>query len=188
VVERQPLVVVWPADRCGDDLDRKLTAAFVLGNQRTAAQDVQFPIQQLVEIAIRALSPGINDPFTAVACMDRLASALCRLAGRAPPPAGIFDTAGRLRVVTNSADFANIADTAFAELRQYARSSAMIATHLLETIAVVAHATADEAGRAALLRAAAGIDADAKTDLTNAQDRRSVELRYREARRALGAS
>jgi uncharacterized membrane protein len=74
------MVMVWPAERVTDALVNQLNDAFVFGNQRTASQDVEFSFLQMVEIAVRALSPGINDPFTAIACVDRLGSALCRLA------------------------------------------------------------------------------------------------------------
>ena len=65
----QTMVMVWPGDRVTEALVDEMNAAFVLGDQRTAAQDVEFSFQQLVEIAVRALSPGINDPFTAIACV-----------------------------------------------------------------------------------------------------------------------
>jgi uncharacterized membrane protein len=185
VVCGQALLMAWPGRRISDEIHRDLIKAFVLGNQRTSAQDIQFPIQQLVEIAVRALSPGVDDPFTAIACVDRLGSGLCRLARRSRRPAAFFDEAGRLRVLADSLSFADIAKTVFAELRPYARSSAVITAHLLDTLAVVASATRDEDSRAALLRAAEQLHADAHAALTNAEDRREVELRYREARLAL---
>ncbi|WP_341303661.1 DUF2254 family protein [Pseudomonas sp. TMP25] len=58
------MLMVWPGGRVTETLAGKLSAAFVLGNQRSAAQDVEFYLQQLVEIAVRALSSGINDPFS----------------------------------------------------------------------------------------------------------------------------
>ena len=85
VDEGGALMMVWPGHRVTEALVGKMNDAFVLGNQRTAAQDIEFSFQQLVEIAVRALSPGINDPFTAIACVDRLGSALCRLARRDMP-------------------------------------------------------------------------------------------------------
>ena len=76
------LARIWPADRATDEVKRAVEASFIRGAMRTPAQDVEFVINQLVEIALRALSPGINDPFTAVTCIDRLASGLARLARR----------------------------------------------------------------------------------------------------------
>ena len=85
VVSGRPLVRVWPGDRVSKELATQVISAFALGTQRTSAQDAEFAVQQLVEIAVRALSPGINDPYTAIACVDRLGSALCRLAQREMP-------------------------------------------------------------------------------------------------------
>ncbi|MBK6929297.1 MAG: DUF2254 domain-containing protein [Comamonadaceae bacterium] len=80
----------------------QLNDAFVLGNQRTATQDVEFSFHQLVEIAMRALSPGINDPFTAIACVDRLGiGPLCQSRPmRYAIIAAIRSAHGRLRLVT----------------------------------------------------------------------------------------
>ena len=76
---------VWPAERAGADLDEAIASAMGVGVERTPVQDVGFSIDQLVEIAVRALSPGVNDPFTAIACVDRLGAAIHRLADRAMP-------------------------------------------------------------------------------------------------------
>ena len=79
-----PLVSVWPGDRITDELADAGECRIRAGNQRTDAQDIEFAVHQLVEIAARALSPGVNDPFTAITCVDRLGSALCRLAQARP--------------------------------------------------------------------------------------------------------
>ena len=80
VVSRTPLVMVWPGRLLNDDVAERIRGALVLGSQRSPTQDLEFTVFQLVEAAVRALSPGINDPFTAIVAIDRLGSALCRLA------------------------------------------------------------------------------------------------------------
>jgi len=97
--------MVWPGDRVTEEFAARVNSAFALGNQRTSAQDVEFAVHQLVEIAVRALSPGINDPFTAYACVDRLGSALCRLVQREMPSPYRFDGQGRLRVIVAAFTF-----------------------------------------------------------------------------------
>ncbi|MBK8524571.1 MAG: DUF2254 domain-containing protein [Betaproteobacteria bacterium] len=77
LVKGQAMVMVWPGERVTEALVDQLNDAFVFGNQRTATQDVEFSFYQLVEIAVRGAFPGINDPFTAIACVDRLGPALC---------------------------------------------------------------------------------------------------------------
>ena len=182
-----PLVLAWPAERCGDDLDGAINALFVLGYQRTAGQDVEFVIEQLVEVAARALSPGINDPFTAIACVDRLGSALRRLAGRRMPAVARHDAEGALRVLGPTTSFAAFTDVAFNQIRQYARANAAVTLRLLETIAAVAEATTRREDRAALQRHADMIIRGARIGLDEEEDRLAVEARYLNASQRLAA-
>src|SRR5690606_19117136 len=79
VTKGEPLVRVGPADRLTSKLRKKLVEVFIVGRQRTLTQDAEFGIDQMVEVAVRALSKGINDPFTAINCVDRIAAVLARL-------------------------------------------------------------------------------------------------------------
>ena len=185
VVAGCPLVRVWPGDRVTEALAARVNAVFVLGPQRTATQDIEFAIHQLVEIAVRALSPGINDPFTAITCVDRLGSALRRLAQRDMPSSYRFDEQDRLRVVVSAVTFPGIVDAAFNQIRQYARSSAAVTVRLLETITVIAEAARRPEDRAALQRHADMIARGARAGLPEDEDRREVEGRYQAAIRAL---
>lgn len=185
VVKGSPLVMIWPGDRVTEPLERRVNSVFTLGHQRTAAQDIEFAIHQLVEIAVRALSPGINDPFTAITCVDRLGSALHRLAERDMPSAYRFDEQDHLRVIVRAVTFPAIVDAAFNQIRQYARSSAAVTVRLLETIAVIAGATHRPEDRAALHRHAEMISRGAREGLPEDGDRREVEERYQVAIRAL---
>ena len=185
VVMGRPLLMAWPGDRVTEQLAAQVNSAFVLGNQRTSVQDVEFAVQQLVEVAVRALSPGINDPFTAVACVDRLGSALCRLAQRDMPSRYRFDGKGRLRVVAPSVTFPGIVDASFNQIRQYARASAAVTIRLLETIAVIAAAAHRPGDRAALWRHAEMVVRSAITGLPEVEDRRAAEERYDAVVRAL---
>lgn len=187
VVMGRPLVAVWPGDRVTDSLEERINSAFILGHQRTAAQDIGFPIHQLVEIAVRALSPGINDPFTAITCIDRLGSSLHRLAQREMPSPFRRDEKDRLRVVVPAVTFPEIMNASFGPIRQYARSSAVVTIRLLETIAVVARATHRPDDRAALLRQAEMIVRGAREALPEDEDRGEAEARYRDVSRALGS-
>lgn len=184
LVDGSALVLAWPGARVTPDILEQVQSAFVLGNQRSAAQDVEFAILQLVEIAVRALSPGINDPFTAIACVDRLGSALSRLAQRTLPLTHRVDQQGRLRVIALVTDFTGFADAALNQLRQYARTNVDVTLRLLETIAVVAPFTHRASDVAALRRHAdmivRGADAFAEPE-----DQRAVAARYQAAVLAL---
>ncbi len=188
VIEGVPLMSVWPHDRVEDKVANRLHAAFVIGKQRTPVQDIEFAIEQLVEVAVRALSPSMNDPFTAISCVDRLGSALCRLASRDAPSPYRFDDAGDLRVVAPGPSFPDITDTAFDQIRQNARSNAAVTIRLLEAIALVATAADRPEDRAALRRHADMILRGAREALPEQEDRAIAEARYRAVERALGKS
>jgi uncharacterized membrane protein len=178
VVATRPLVLVWPGNRVTDQLMDLVNSAFALGNQRAAGQDIEFAVNQLVEIAIRALSPGVNDPFTAMTCVDHLGSALCRLAQRDIPSPYRHDTEDHLRVISPVFTFPDVTDAAFNQIRQYGSSCASVTIRLLETIAVVAGSVHRPEDRAALLRHAKMITRGASKGLPEDEDRRVVEVRY----------
>lgn len=179
------LALARPKERTDQALTAQIRDAFILGPDRTPAQDVEFAILQLVEIAVRALSPGVNDPFTAITCIDRLGAALCHLAERVIPSPYRYDGAGTLRVVATPVTFAEAADAAFNYIRQYGRTSAAVTVRLLETItSVAAHARREE-DRAALLRHAMMIERGSREGLAEEWDRKEVEARFHAALQAL---
>ncbi|MFO7593387.1 MAG: DUF2254 domain-containing protein [Pseudomonadota bacterium] len=152
IVATGPLALVWPGNRVTDQLMERVNDAFALGNQRTSGQDIEFAVNQLVEIAIRALSPGVNDPFTAMTCVDHLGSGLCRLAQREMPSRYRHDTQDQLRLIAPVFTFPDVTDAAFNQIRQYSRSSTAVTIRLLETITEVARYAHRPEDRVALLR------------------------------------
>ncbi len=188
VVRGNLLAHAWPGEQVDKELTEALNEAFILGNRRTLVQDIEFPVQQLVEIALRALSPAINDPFTAVSCVDRLGASLCRLAHTPFPSPFRYDDAGQLRVIAEPITFASLVDTAFSPIRQYGRTSSLVTNRLLETIALIA---AHVAGRgrpedcAALRRQADRIECGCREGLADEADREEVYARHRAALQAL---
>ena len=185
LVKGRAMVMVWPGDRVTETLVEKLNAAFVLGDQRTAAQDVEFSFHQLVEIAVRALSPGVNDPFTAIACVDRLGSGLCRLARRDMPSALRFDSHGRLRLVARGSSFAGIVNTAFNQIRQSARSNPAVAIRMLDAIGQIAGHVQRAPDAACLQRQAGMIVTGARETLPEPDDLLAVEASFKAATQAL---
>ncbi|NHA15779.1 DUF2254 domain-containing protein [Thioalkalivibrio sp. XN279] len=188
VVATRPLVHVWPGNRVNDQLIERVHSAFALGNQRTSGQDIEFGVNELVEIAIRALSPGVNDPFTAMTCVDRLGSALCRLAERDMPSPYRYDTEDQLRLITHVFTFADVTDAAFNQIRQYGRSSTAVTIRLLETITEIAGSVHRQEDRLALLRHATMIARGAVDGLPEEKDRQEVEKRFQSAQRLLTSS
>lgn len=187
VVTGSPLVRVWPAERCNDELVAAINSAFAVGTQRTAAQDIEYLIGQLVEIGVRALSPGINDPFTAITCIDRLSSALARFAQRDLPSPLRYDADHELRVIASGTTFAMAVDAAFGPIRRYGRSSAEVSLRLLDAIAVVGRAARRVQDRAVLTQHATWVMRGARAALPDRVDRVEVMRRYDSVKRALDA-
>jgi uncharacterized membrane protein len=185
VIAKRTLVKVWPASKVNDLLIDKIIAAFALGEQRTSGQDIEYAVNQLVEIAVRALSPGVNDPFTAIACVDQLGSALARLAEQDKPSSYRYDQKNQLRLITPLFNFSDVTDAAFNQIRQYSRASTAVSMRLLETIAEIAISVTQPEDRAALLRHAEMIVRGAYDGLPEDEDRDSVEQRFQLAYQAL---
>jgi uncharacterized membrane protein len=185
VVRGSPLALAWPAQHIDEAVCAAIAGAFILGPQRTQQQDIEFEVNQLVEIAVRALSPGINDPFTAIGCVDQLSAALSRLAERELPAPERYDGEGHLRVIAEPVAFTGVVDAAFDQIRQYGRSSAAVTIRLLEAIAVIAVRTHRAKDRAALLRQATLIARGSRDGLPEASDQEDVAACYQEAVRAI---
>ncbi|MDZ4821484.1 MAG: DUF2254 domain-containing protein [Planctomycetota bacterium] len=179
-VKGDELARAWPENRVDDRIAYEIRGAFLFGTRRTLLQDVEFAIDQLVEVAVRALSPGINDPFTAMNCVDRLGAALCTLAEKAIPSHFRYDDDRRLRVVTDVSTVAGIVDAAFNQIRQAARHDASVTLRLLETIATVCRHTKNPALRAALRHHAAIIYRGSQDGLAEPVDREEVGKRYQD--------
>ncbi len=101
VVSGHPLATVWPPSG-SEGVSRALRVAHIIGPSRTLAQDLALAVDQLVEIAIRALSPAVNDTFTALTCIDWLGESLCKVTVRWRPLRVHRDSHGYVRVITRT--------------------------------------------------------------------------------------
>ena len=188
VIEGRALVRVWPAGRLSGETADRIRSAFILGRRRTPTQDPEYSVHNLVEIGVRALSPGINDPFSAMTCLDWLGAALSEMARRKIPSRHRYDDQGRLRVITDGIDFPEMADAAFNQIRQYGRDSVSVLLRLLDTIAAVAEHVHRREDRACLCKHADKVMADARKTLVNEHDLHEVEERHAETLRTLASS
>jgi len=134
VLVAQCLGMVGHADAVSDDLLVALLDCITIGNERTATQDLSYAMDQLVEIAVRALSPGINDPFTAINCIDQLAAGLSLLADRELPSAQLHDDQGKLRISKPRMGYGNLLDAAFAQIRTHSQRDLAVTRHLQSTL------------------------------------------------------
>jgi uncharacterized membrane protein len=185
ITQNSVLVTVWPGNKVDDGLERKINAVFILGPERTLEQDVEFAISQLAEISVRALSPGINDPFTAITCIDWLGAVLCRLANRRMPSSHRYDGQNRLRVICKPFTFEGMVEAAFNMIRQNSGAIPAVSIRLLETIATVAEQTRRQEDRKVLLRQSDMVINECKARLSTDNDREDLDERYRKAVKAL---
>ncbi|GAB6193822.1 DUF2254 domain-containing protein [Desulfocastanea catecholica] len=178
VVADGTLAVVSSEKEFDINLTGSITKAFIVGSNPTPEQDIEYSIHQLVEVAIRALSPGINDPFTAMACVDQLGTALCCLAKRKFPSSNYFDDQGQLRVKTKPFIYSGVLNASFDQIRQYGRSSMAVTIRLLETLLLIAEQTLQTEQRKAIHRQATMILRASQETVFEQNDREDVQNRY----------
>ncbi len=125
---------------------------FVTGKSKSAQQDLEFSVHQMVETAARALSPGINDPYTAIACIDNLTTTMCYLAEAKFPSKYRFDDEGNLRVITDTLDFEGVLDAAFNQIRQFSADSTAVIIRLMEALTTIMDFTKNESQNNAIIK------------------------------------
>jgi uncharacterized membrane protein len=184
VVEGAPIASVSPAPRDPHRFSAALNRACVLGGERTSHQDPAFVIQQLVEIALRGLSPGVNEPFTAGTCVDRLGQGLCRLAARKMPGPARFDNRGNLRVVARGWTFDELLSLAFDPIALYAGRSATVRLRVFEALGRLLGFVRRDSDRRAIGRIAESLIASAD-GVDNEHQHAAVTEAYAAVRRAL---
>jgi len=188
VVEGAPLLRVWPRERLSDELARKLCEPVVIGPKRTSTQDIDFAMSALVEIALRALSPGINDPRTAIACIDRLTQGLVEMIQLPDPPALVPDDDGTLRLIVKPAGFADVIAGAFDPIREAGRNQAWVLRRLAEVLALLAGFVRTPEQHSILARQAAVLDSVCREAPLDQASRARVDESLELLRRALADS
>jgi uncharacterized membrane protein len=138
-----PLVRVSKPERVPADRALHLIAAFDIGPTRTMQQDVEFGIIQIVDIALRAMSPAVNDPSTAISCVDQLSRIMILWISRVPPPPQYFAPPHVLRLTVPWMSFDGLLDTAFEQIRHYAAADAAVSLRLMRAFIDIASTTQD---------------------------------------------
>ncbi|MCM2369773.1 DUF2254 domain-containing protein [Aporhodopirellula aestuarii] len=179
------LLLASPRERMDEKLEAELNAMFVHGTQRTATQDLRFQVNQLVEVAMRALSPGVNDPFTAISCMDWLQSALETLASRDLPAAYRYDNEQKLRVIAEPVTFRAFAALVFDQLRPYVATDRNASIRMMEVIGNLVLRVSSTRDRRLLSRHACALRRECRNAITDTRDLAVVSRRYRDVLRLL---
>ena len=174
IVEGTPLISVAGLGGLDEDWMEQLNAAYIISRQRTVEQDASFGIRQIVDIALKALSPGINDTTTAVMCVDYLEAILVRLAGRRIATARRLDE-GELRLIARGPSFESLLSEALDQIRQNAAGNVAILTRLLQALETIAGQTSSARRKRALRQRADLIAAVAENTITSPHDRVNIE-------------
>lgn len=177
-VRRSTVVaLVWPADRVDQEVAKLIHRAYQLGNVRTPTQDIEYAVNQLTEMAVRAMSPAINDPFTAMTCLDHIGVGLVEFMQCGDRSSRYYDKGGRLRLLLEPVTFAALLGAAFGMLRHASCDNANVLLHMLEVIDAIGRETTAPAARQELLRHASLIQAESEAGDLIEQDRQAILLR-----------
>jgi uncharacterized membrane protein len=177
ILQGHPVATVWPpaaAAQVGEVFGR----SHITGPYRTLTQDVSFGIDQLVEIAIRALSPAVNDTFTALTCIDWLGDSLCKIMRHWHPARVHRDIQGYVRVVAAQPGYERLVQRAFEKIRQAGQGMPAVMIRQLEALARMMTETSDAGQRRLLLDQAEMIQRASERSVTEASDQADVRRRF----------
>ena len=177
------LALTYPPDQ---EMIDALNGAYSISRHRTIEQDPAFGIRQIVDMALKALSPGVNDSSTAVMCVDYLTSILARLACRQFPPSHRYDGEA-LRVITIAPTFEGMLAEAFDQIRGSAEGNVAIMARMLDAIHTIVGMTVSPDLRRALDEQAQWIAELADRTIKSANDRARIERRLMHIDEALEA-
>jgi uncharacterized membrane protein len=188
VVDGDHKVAIYPAPADPVQARKEIGRFIVSGDQRTPTQDLEFATRHLVEVAVRALSPGINDPFTALAVIDRLRGGLVRLCQHHLPAKNVAASSGKLRLVRDETTFAGLVDTAFRQIRQAGAAKPAVLVRMLEAIGGIGEHVRTVEQRESLEHHARLVRAAGEREVTEPADLEDVERAFQKATSTLNGS
>jgi len=133
IARGMPLAEVWSDQPLDEETVSQIRNAFAIAAQRSPEQDLEFFLIEISDIAVKALSPGINDPTTAKHCIDRLLQLLLAL-GKRDTPTPLRTKEGRVHFVARSCTFEGAVQAAFSEVLHFGRDNPAIIAKLRETL------------------------------------------------------
>jgi len=177
IMQGHPVAAVWPPSAAAQ-VSEVFGRSHITGPYRTLTQDVSFGIDQLVEIAIRALSPAVNDTFTALTCIDWLGDSLCKVLRHWHPARVHRDSQGYVRVMAAQPGYERLVQRAFEKIRQAGQGMPAVMIRQLEALAKMMLETSDAGQRRLLLDQAEMIQRASERSVTEASDRADVRRRF----------
>jgi len=174
-------VVVFADHPLAPKTIQAIRSAFVIGTERSPAQDLEYSLRQLVEIALRALSPGINDPFTAIAVINQLGAALEEIFQRSLQPVIWRDKSGDVRVIAQRSDVQGLTDAAFDAIRQAGRDIPSVLIRMADVLAQLAPSARAGAPYKAVMEHLGRLIETAETASLAPSDRKAILVRIEQA-------
>lgn len=184
-VPRGGLLAKIHGRRPDDEEADALRGFMAVGPSRTESNDTEYAIRQLVEIAVRALSPGINDPHTAINAIERLGGAFAGVAATGVSPGILTDEEGCVRLVIPLPSVSDLFDAAYHPLRQHARGVEEVAIALLDSYRMIAALKLHADVKSALERHAEFLRIDFENESPAAEDLRLFHLRFQDFKERL---
>lgn len=181
MIARRALLHATPIEKVDEAAVAEMTGAIILGPERTSTQDPEYGVRQLVEIALRALSPGTNDPFTAINAIDRLSAILAFVGTRVLGARVMCDKDNHVRLITKPSTYSGIVDAAFNQIRQHARGNVAVTLRLLSSITSICEMELPPSFRKALRAQVDAIYELNQECLPAGRDRETLETYYRGA-------
>jgi uncharacterized membrane protein len=178
LTEGQVVATVWPAEAAAQ-VAENFARGHITGATRTLVQDVSFGIDQIVEIALRALSAATNDTFTALTCIDWLGDCLSRIAASWDPNPVRRDKDGHVRVIAAQVSYERLVQRAFEKIRQAAYGQPAVMIRQLDALAQIADRTTEPQRRRVVFEQAAMIERQVADSIAEAADREDVLRRCR---------
>ena len=174
-----------PRDIDSGTIASEIRSAITIGSKPTAEQDIVFSIRQLAQIAVRALSPGVNDPYTAYSCIDRLIDGIGVVVQRPPLPNCFHDDEQKLRLITSELDLADVLAAALDELREYGSQSAVVMRRLLDALNELAEICNRQEDKRALLHSLDRLSEDSENLIKDKFDSAAIQRKITRARNRL---
>jgi uncharacterized membrane protein len=136
IVQGMPLAKVWSETELNEDTIERIRDAFIIGEQRSPEQDLEFYVIEISDIAVKALSPGINDPTTACHCIDRLTQ-LLRAMGKRDSPSPLRTKQGKIHFVARATTFEQVLQLAFSQILHFGRDNPAIVRKLGDSLQIL---------------------------------------------------
>lgn len=179
LVEGLNMAVIYTEKMLENKEAEKCNAYFITGYIRTPQQDTEHLVNQMVEIACRALSPGINDPFTAITCIDNLTSTLCSLSVVEFPSRYRYDDDNNLRVIARQLTYEGLFDAAFNQIRQFGKTVPAVLIRLMESLIVIKSFVKTSGQAASVKKHALMIMNAAEKNFTEPNDLKDLTERFK---------